>query len=182
MQKSNSSFIITILIYTIVIGGVLLWSGQDREKNLYDRHLIILQGASFYTTRPIVSRNFYEKIVGLEFKGKHERSDNSTDNSTVANELEFSLPDQRSLNLIPLKEGTLNQVGTILIRVGNNVAGLHDKFEKQLNSFKNRHKDYQFQNAKITPMRKSLRGKEFDLIDPDGNTLTFYQRYFFSRE
>ncbi|HMO16930.1 MAG TPA: hypothetical protein PKA63_01005 [Oligoflexia bacterium] len=169
MQKSNTAFIITILMYTIVIVGVFLWSGQNKEKNLYDKYLISLQGASFSTTNMNMSKNFYQKV--LEFDLRHEGD----------NEMAFTLPDKRVLNILNSKAHSLDTKGIILIRVRNGLYNLHEAFMKHLKEYENRQYHFSFSNADVSSIRNTKRGKEFDVLDPDGNIITFYQRPMFSR-
>ena len=73
MKDSNHSFLKVVLAYCLVIGLVLLWSGNNREKTVFDKYLISFKGLNLSCNHIDSSSQFFKEV--LEFK-EHDSQHN----------------------------------------------------------------------------------------------------------
>lgn len=167
MINSNISFIRSTLAYVFIIGGVLLWSGQNKEKSLYDRHLITLHSISLKSSDLKAAKALYVDLLEFHLESASDE------------QLEMRLPDNRFLSLT--KANTpLQSPAHFSIRVRNGISKLRDELSSRIDTLGK--STTLSPSATISGVYSSAKGKEFVIQDSDKNTLTFFQRSLLTRK
>lgn len=161
MKDNSSSFLKIVLAYCLIIGTVLLWSGHDREKTVFDNYLISFKGLTLACDNIALSRLFLNEV--LEFHS-HKSQDDL-----------FILPDQSSLRLIESKDPKQSNL-EIHLRVRNGIYKLYDRLQFRVNKFHSTHN-----LGTISDSIKSDNTISFFILDPSGIKITFYQDRVFSK-
>ena len=159
MKDTNHSFLKVVLAYCLVIGLVLLWSGNKREKTVFDQYLISFRGLIIACNHIEQSSLFFKEV--LEFK--------------VQDSNHFILPDRSSITLTDAKDIPKPNIG-IRLRVRNGIYKLHERLTKRVASFSQQHG-----GGEITDYQTSDNNIYFSLVDPSGIKITFYQDRVFSK-
>jgi len=144
-----------------VIGLVLLWSGNKREKTVFDKYLVSFRGLSISCNNLDLSTLFFKEV--LEFK----------EESSYPHL--FILPDRSSVQLQEGKDLAPTSID-IRLRVRNGIYKLHEKLSKRVSTFSKDHG-----TAGISNYEKSDSDIHFTITDPSGLKFTFYQVRVFSK-
>lgn len=155
----NSYFIKIIATYSVVILIVLLWSGSNREKSIYDKYLISLGGIEISSNDLGEIRKIL--IEDLEFD-LHSESESA---------LSVILPDKRFLNITlnNAKFSTTNSKPKIHVRVKNGLSKLHKKLSQRL------------EKNNISEISQNNNKSEFTVAKLEQVDIVFYQKDFFAR-
>jgi len=167
MINSNISFIRSTLAYVFIIGGVLLWSGQNKEKSLYDRHLITLHSISLKSSDLKAAKALYVDLLEFHLESESDK------------QLEMRLPDNRFLSLTKA-DSALQSHANFSIRVRNGISKLRDELSRRIDALEKSNSPYL--SITISNVYSSEKGKEFVVQDSDKNTLTFFQRSLLTRK
>jgi catechol-2,3-dioxygenase len=155
----------TLVLYPVIIIGVLLFSGINKERTFYNKHLITLYGTTIPSNTPEKSKAFYSKLLELPLISESEDLH------------EYLLPDNRVLSLRTTSEEISPSPKEVLtIRVRNGLSQLQAQFKKRIEN-----SGELYQQVEISEITKSKRGKEFYLKDPSHNKVLFFQRGLFSK-
>lgn len=169
----NTSFLKLVVIYVTIVIVVLLWSGTDQQKTLYDRYLIRFQGIELESKDLEGIKHFL--IDYLEFELKSESTKN----------LQISLPDKKLINIkkhkaVDLPDNnnqlTTNPSITLIIKVKNGIYPLFHKLQEKL-----KQTNYQNSGINLDEIKNIQDNNEFTIKGPEGLTLVFSQRTFFSK-
>ncbi len=159
------------IINTVIIIGVMCWSGTVREKTLYDRFLVSLEGSTLPVSDIKESMNFYTQILNL--------SPLSTNTSGV------TLPDGRAIYFKEKQKPQIQQFvdqfldrdNIIALRVKNSLEKLHSEIVTRSKHPAQSLTPETFVTAISPKHTSSIQehswGKSFSVSDPDGNKIIF---------
>lgn len=159
MKDQSTSFLKVMLAYCLVIGLVLIWSGHDKEKTIFNKYLTSFKGITIGCTNPDLSSQFFKEVLEL--------SPNKTKND------QFILPDNTQITLTNSKNPSSDEI-TIRLRVRNGIYHLYDRLEKRIVKFQETHN-----SSKISEIRKTKNNILFNIQDPSGTNIIFYQERIF---
>lgn len=159
MKDNNHSFLKVVLAYCLVIGLVLLWSGNKKEKTVFDQYLISYRGLTISCNHIELSSLFFKEV--LEFKAQDSNH--------------FVLPDRSSLTLTDAKD-VPNPNFSVRLRVRNGIYKLHERLTKRVTAFSQQHG-----GGEITQYQTSDTNIHFSIVDPSGIRMTFFQDRVFSK-
>lgn len=160
MKDHNSTFLKIVLAYCLIIGTVLLWSGHDREKTVFDKYLISLKGLTLNCKNIELSKLFFKEVLEFQEVEKQDKL--------------FILPDNSSLGLLDDKTSDKSNV-EIRLRVRNGIYKLHERLVGRISQFNLSHGA-----GNISDYEKSDTAILFSIVDPSDIKITFYQDKVFS--
>lgn len=166
-------FLAQVAVYTIVIFGVMYWSGTAIEPTVYDRYRASFEGMILTSANVDRTAQFYHRI--LDFKPT-QPSFGDPPMATVA----LRAPDGGRVFFVQkLPEAPSGSSATLLVRVRNGLRGLHKSITARMHApvldptvrgiFTT--VDTEHASSIIT----QPWGKEFVVADPDGNQVIFFQ-------
>ncbi len=162
MKENNNSFLIVILAYCMVIGLVLLWSGRNKEKTVFDKYLISFKGISLTCNELEESSQFFKEVLEFHENEQHPK--------------QFDLPDKSTITLLKGDTQPDHKIN-IRLKVRNGIYNLHLKLATRIAEFSNLHKN---KTSEITEIEKTSNYRYFSILDPSGHRISFYQSRVFS--
>lgn len=160
----NTSFLKIVLLYVTIMIGVLLWSGSDKEKSVYDRHRVSLKGAEVEVSDLQLTKKIFSEL--LEFEVKDESSDSKL----------IIIPDKKTIRISKNSDPHVTKV-TFRIQVKNGIPAFRDHLIKRLSTL-----DFKNQNISISDITQDTKHNYFVFDSPSELRIIFYQRRFFSKQ
>ncbi len=155
----NSYFIKIVATYSVIILIVLLWSGSNREKSIYDKYLISLDGIEVAANDLGEIKSFLTEELEFDLYSETETS------------LSVKLPDKRFIKV--LLSDTEVRPSTpklrIHVRVKNGLVKLHKKLNQRLGE------------TFVSEIRHNNKKSEFTVIKQVQFDIVFFQKDFFAQ-
>ena len=170
MTKKNSffgQFYVQVVIYTLVMFGVMYWSGMGASRSLYSMFSLRTDGTILAVADREMALRFYRDVLDLSpLRGEAD--------SVVG----VALPNGGQL-LFTKRDETLHGATAVVIRVRNRLPKLHDELTHRVGTRPFRHDDTNYVKVlppgRVSEIVHKQQGDEFVIADPDGNKLIFFQ-------
>lgn len=160
----NTSFLKIMLVYVTVMLGVLLWSGTDKEKSVYDKYKVSLKGIEIEASNLNLVKNLF--IDFLQFRIKEEPGNN----------ISIILPDNKTVKVIEIDGNSAKTNCALKIQLKNGLKAFRDYLENRLNQEK-----FNGLNIKISEIESNDKQKFFYIDNSAQIKIVFFQRRFFTK-
>lgn len=160
----NTSFLKIVLIYVTIIVGILLWSGNDKEKSLYDKYLITFKGVEFEVNDLDLTKSFIADILEMDIEDKDQS-------------IRVNFPERKYVifNKASLKEIPVSSKPLLKVHVKNGLTGLHNKLTEKLLKQEKYKDKFSINEIKSFDNRSEFRVESPEII------FVYYHKNFFSK-
>lgn len=177
----RNRFFLQVTFYTLIIFGVMYWSGFSTEKRLYDSFRVTLDGAVLPVTDTSRATSFYSEVLDFEplYSGSSESKSNTVGVMVPGGgQLLFRV----QKNFAETQQ--IQESPAVVIRVRNGFTELHKRLVQRSgkeafaqNDLRSGAVEYLaiLPPGRVSGISTKDWGREFVVSDFDGNRLLFHE-------